>query len=1010
MVSLRHKSWKTLPLWEHQRRAVQTISDYIEAESDGSASIRMPTGTGKTGVIATVARCLPNIQNVLILTPWAALRKQLKRDLNDRFWSRIGVDPDLWPADFQLAFPSTVGKSVDESKGKTIFIGTITALQATLADWKSDFHALRKKIDLVLVDEGHREPAPKWGHAVRGLGKPTVLLTATPYRNDHKIFNVDPTHVYPYSHRKAVEERFIREVQFHEISFKMSAESFVKDLLDFYNGKFRRSRPSAVKNHRVIVRCQTDAEVNEVAAALKERDESVVAIHERFTDEEEDYIQDVPETDEVEATFWVHQNKLIEGIDDPRFSLVAIYGPFTNARSLVQQVGRVLRNPGRAPDQVAWVFSNVAHAQKAFWDGYRSYEEDFERNPQRREVRQHFYTIVKQQPEFEYFDGAYRKRFDFDAPDLHLGFKYPLAANVFRLPKRFDMKELYAALAEEWHEADLEIIRTERPDRDTLIAVYVSFGNSPLLKDEAFIGYKIGITAVHRDGNFVYFWDSEGNSCEYLIRNVEPVSPIQLQRLFAGTQSRLSQLSLMNMDLGRRSIRRRTVHAHSLSETAPGLADHFHFCSTAAGHVGSNADELQRRYVGFTRGRVSDFSTPSVDLEQYLEWMHHISKELRDSDNAEVDLFERFADFVPPPEDTEAENILFDLEDAFELYRTKALDPQNGPTKLDTDDLCLAVGTEHSGTVRWNLNGRDYDVQIAYDAERKRYLLECPKLERAYVRIEGKGLNLVSYLNREQSFRIVPATPNVIYSHGRFYAPKLRLGGTQKKNKLDLFQILEETAELGELHQEKFPARNDRTGWSDGTVFHLIDSLGHGTQLHKLMRDFDILICDDAGKNEIADFIATDSTARKVVLIHAKAARETRLLSASAFADVCNQAVKNLDILTPFSAIEPANLQSWGAKWRASWNKVPQVVDRRIRKGPTSPTEAWQRIRNIIRDPAANREVWIVVGSTFSREEFRDAANRTKQPPEVIQILYSLQSTWGSVASIGARLRVFCSP
>lgn len=287
-----------------------------------------------------------------------------------------------------------------------------------------------------------------------------------------------------------------------------------------------------------------------------------------------------------------------------------------------------------------------------------------------------------------------------------------------------------------------------------------------------------------------------------------------------------------------------------------------------------------------------------------------------------------------------------------------------------------------------------YDVQVSYDAERKRYSLECPKLERAYVRIEGKGQNLVSYLNREQSFRIVPATPNVIYSHGRFYAPKLRLGGMLKKNKLDLFQILEETDELGELHQEKFPALNNGTGWSDGTVFHLIDSLGQGTQMHKLMRSFDILICDDAGNNEIADFIATDSVTRRVILIHAKAARETRLLSASAFSDLCNQAVKNLDILTPFSAIEPAKLQSWGAKWRASWNKVAQVVDRRIRKGPKSPSEAWQKIRSIIRDPAANREVWIVVGSTFSREEFRDAANRTKQPPEVTQILYSLQSTW----------------
>jgi superfamily II DNA or RNA helicase len=187
----------------------------------------MPTGTGKTGVIATAARCLPNIQNVLILTPWAALRKQLERDLNNRFWSRIGVDPEPWPADFKLVFPSTIGKSVDESKGKTIFVGTIAALQATLAGWEDDYHALRKKIDLVIVDEGHREPAPKWAQAVRGLGRPTVLLTATPYRNDHKMFSVDSAHIYSYSHRKAVEDRFIREVKFNEGKFN-SPDSFVK--------------------------------------------------------------------------------------------------------------------------------------------------------------------------------------------------------------------------------------------------------------------------------------------------------------------------------------------------------------------------------------------------------------------------------------------------------------------------------------------------------------------------------------------------------------------------------------------------------------------------------------------------------------------------------------------------------------------------------------------------------------------------------------------------------------
>jgi superfamily II DNA or RNA helicase len=1009
MTATKVTSWTKLPLWDHQKRAVETVEHYMEAESDGSALIRMPTGTGKTGVIATVARCLQNIDNVLVLTPWAALRTQLQKDLSERFWSRIGVDPQPWPISVELMFPSTVRKAAAGVKSKTIFIGTIAALQATLAGWEDDYHALRRKIDLVIVDEGHREPAPKWAHAVRGLGKPTVLLTATPYRNDHKIFNVDPAHIYPYSHRKAVEERFIREVKFREESFT-TPDSFVSKLLRFCDGPFRKLRPNAVQDHRVIVRCETDAEVNEIAAALKEKGQNVIAIHERFTDEEEDYTQEVPDTEKEDAKFWVHQNKLIEGIDDPRFSLVAIYGPFGNARSLVQQVGRVLRNPTRATGQTAWVFCNVGDAQQAFWEGYRKYEEDFEQNPVRREVRQQFFTMIGQQPEYEYFDGVYRQRFDYSASDLHLAFQYPLAANLMRVKRSFDDKEFLTAIAEEWNEADFEILRVEHPDKDTWVHVYVSFGNSPLLKDQALVAYTIGISVTHLEGSFLFFWDSEGNRCEYLAANAEPVSPIRLQRLFAGSASRLSHVSLMSMDLGRTGIRRRTIHAHSISETAPGLADHINYCSTAAGHVGPTANELHRRYVGFTRGRISDLSTPSVDFEMYVNWIEQVTKELSDAQNGDVELFERFADFVPSPDDPEALNILFDLDEAYELYRTRVTGPEETPQKLSSDDLCLEVGTVDSGVVVWKLNEKSYNVKISYDRDHERYLLESPKLERAYERVEARGQNLVGYLNREQSFRIVPVTPNVIYSHGRFYAPKLRLGGSQKRNKLDLLQILEGIDVLADLHQEKFPALGDEKGWDKGAVFHLIDSLGQGTGMNKLMRGFDILVCDDAGDNEVADFIATDSATRRVVLIHVKAARETTLLSATAFAEVCSQAVKNLDILTPFSLVEPPNLSLWGGKWRTSWKKIPQVVSRRIRLGAGTANEVWQKIQTIIRDPTTTREVWIVVGSTFSKNEFREAANKAKQPPEIIQILYSLQSTWGSVASIGARLRVFCSP
>jgi superfamily II DNA or RNA helicase len=62
------------------------------------------------------------------------------------------------------------------------------------------------------------------------------------------------------------------------------------------------------------------------------------------------------------AVYWLHQTKLLEGIDDPSFVAVALLDDFTNDRQLVQQIGRVLRStdPTRVERQTATVFARNA--------------------------------------------------------------------------------------------------------------------------------------------------------------------------------------------------------------------------------------------------------------------------------------------------------------------------------------------------------------------------------------------------------------------------------------------------------------------------------------------------------------------------------------------------------------------------------------------------------------------------------------------------------------------------
>lgn len=322
------------------------VSSFIGARrSRGgpSALIRMPTGTGKSGVIAVAAQRLVNDGDVLVLTPWDVLVEQLTDDVRARFWRRIGAQAPATKL-IRRVYPSTVAKALAAEQSPAIWTATIATLQQLHGDSEPAYAELARRVALVVVDEGHYEPAPSWARAVRGLERPTVLFTATPYRNDFKFFDVDEESCFFYSHEQAERDRFVRRVRLEAHKFD-SVTSFCDGLIDAWQRLFpREPRP------RVIVRCRTKNSVQAVAAELARRGVSVVGIHERFEVANGTQLRRrVPNPDVESVQFWVHQNKLIEGIDDPRFRLVAFFEPFSSERAFVQQVGRVLRNPERNP-------------------------------------------------------------------------------------------------------------------------------------------------------------------------------------------------------------------------------------------------------------------------------------------------------------------------------------------------------------------------------------------------------------------------------------------------------------------------------------------------------------------------------------------------------------------------------------------------------------------------------------------------------------------------------------
>jgi hypothetical protein len=243
-------------LWEHQKQAVAFCSAYGRVVHPHplpeAGLIKMPTGTGKSGVVAIVSRCLPNIRKVIVLTPREGLVQQMLADIRRRFWHNMAMAPGgnkVWdgpgvePATIDLLLPNPARTASICAKTKTtdrlILVGTLQALDrlrndhdkvireaaaAPLdADRKVELVRLQQimnvldTFDLILVDEGHYEPAPSWSRSVRSLRRPTLLLSATPFRNDYKLFSVRGAYAYNFPFERATESNVIRDIVFAEL-------------------------------------------------------------------------------------------------------------------------------------------------------------------------------------------------------------------------------------------------------------------------------------------------------------------------------------------------------------------------------------------------------------------------------------------------------------------------------------------------------------------------------------------------------------------------------------------------------------------------------------------------------------------------------------------------------------------------------------------------------------------------------------------------------------------------
>jgi len=1057
---------------------VAGLRDYIKAfragSTKGSALVHMPTGSGKTAIIATLARCLPEVGCVLLLAPREALRDQLALAVHHRFFDNLARAPREIPKRV-LKMPGSnvavemsktgrgmrlpIAELVGEELQDTVVVMTDQMLHSLRRagnrtrgerDRRDFFAALERMVSLLLVDEGHYEPALAWGATIRRFGVPRVLFTATPFRNDLKAFDVDYDHVETYSLQEATDNNFIRAVKIVPRFPPTSPNAFIDDVLDFYQKTLLPQSPQS----RVIIRCESAEKIRQMAKVLKDRGRDYVAIHETFARSTwpQRERRSVPDRDgepewygDQGPTFWIHQFKLLEGIDDPRFQLLALYDPLTNVRAFVQQVGRVLRNPEQPRAGTAFVLDHSGGDHQRVWSNFLSFDRDIQERggppPALGDVV--FEKLRAALPDPAYVDGRFRARFDFKAIDPRLDISMPLTVNLLKRGEHFRLSQLVDLFARHLQEED-RVFEKYKVSNATVVFIHFAVSHTPFLSETYFLNCSLDLAVVHQLKGYIAFYDSAGFLPLRLDKQGigRPLGGSGLRRLFRqGEGTRLVEVALKNSQLGNRAVRSRSFTAASVESTVPALDDPAQIVTRVTGYSNEFLDSRQprrgktapksvliRRYVGFRNGRVSD-SRSEVSLEDYLSWVQQLVV-YAEAGDPPLASFSRYAAEAVEVSDATPINVLLDLfevQDDFVTVGDEELALPPGQA-MQVEDICQAVESttdEETGAKRFGFvlaaNNSPARVFIAYNAELGRYSLESADLDRRYRRARGVGKGLVAYFNQEQSFRVIPASRDAIYVDGAFYRPIVELGSKFDPDRYHVGKILESVEILRQTGSEK-GRTCDEDDWDANSLFGLISRCGaEDDRLQEAFGDPDILVCDDPGK-EVADFIFADPpnrVGRRVVFVHAKGSKfvsteakyRYRPYSASALSEVCAQAIKNIRYLSMFNELLPPNLDSWGKAW--SVPEVAGTVLRRIRRSPVGhedPLALWQLLMRRITDPSTYREVWLFLGMTLSKSELERQLRLEKPAPEAIQALVLLHGTMAAVGSIDAKLRVFCSP
>eukprot|EP00740_Mantoniella_antarctica_P000151 CAMPEP_0181394846 /NCGR_PEP_ID=MMETSP1106-20121128/27996_1 /TAXON_ID=81844 /ORGANISM="Mantoniella antarctica, Strain SL-175" /LENGTH=1558 /DNA_ID=CAMNT_0023516371 /DNA_START=271 /DNA_END=4945 /DNA_ORIENTATION=- len=234
-------------LREPQENALLKLRTVLRPAAAGSRFMTiLPTGSGKTLIMA-LAPFMMDATNVLVITPNNTILEQVQHEISEYYLetNNVGKSGNVRASVKQFKVGLVTGDvnvtniqslvETKKKKGENEDVDNQGVEEEHVDELKANARTLleENKPDLVIIDEGHHNPANSWEVLSRAALECNanckfLLVTATPQRGDMRNYGLPRIEVsgmefyYLYTRKAAEGAKYIKSTKFYPIKFNFS--------------------------------------------------------------------------------------------------------------------------------------------------------------------------------------------------------------------------------------------------------------------------------------------------------------------------------------------------------------------------------------------------------------------------------------------------------------------------------------------------------------------------------------------------------------------------------------------------------------------------------------------------------------------------------------------------------------------------------------------------------------------------------------------------------------------